>query len=378
MSLVPFAGRAALSAAARSPIIRAGTGLAAFNLVSDQVSQAAENARAAAREGQRIIRAAEDMISPVRNLFGTRTPRSAPRSVRRTPMTRGRRRNARMRRRQYLSRRRGPRMRAIYRVGRIFARSSVYRPTRRIFSGANRLLGPPPLFRQRTKHRTFDSGDPSNGTFNTLTSHPLIRIKYNADETLMNTRSSGSVTLRGVKVCFYWRYRDDILAEEPLVIRWWIIINRETTNPTSNVPGALDFWKKLDPDTETGDNGQDFAVTETALLRDRLQINPELYYVLRKGRLELARNNAGTGPLTGGGNVQNDRFGMINEYIPLNTMIRFPSNDVLDASDYPIDNNIWLTWMVYDKNKTQGDTGTTNACLWNYHAVNYWKDSGHR
>lgn len=378
-AIVPYVGRAVGSRAIQRTALGLGS-LYGYNFIGDQVAHAYNNARAAYQEANRLA----NMITPVR-LF--HTPTRTP--VRSTPMSRGRTRS-RMRRkrgrswstprrtpvRRRYSVRRSVRPHVSRGVGRTVMPSRVYFNTRSKWSYTNRLLGPMPGTGTRVKKKEYIDGAWQDllGQ-NQLYSISLIRIPYSDVDDAYNVRHTGAVTLKGVKCTISYRIPDNTNFA-PQVVRWAIIINKEAYTLTDLPISTVEFFKKTEETNLLNDSGDNFTDTETHVGYARRQINPNKYHIVRQGRFTLVKNSNATDSRAGGGNVQTDLYGTVNEWIPLNTQVKFPANDTLAASAYPVDHNLYFVYWVYQMDKTSAAGQPTGRYEVMVRVVNYWRDSG--
>lgn len=375
---MPYVGRIVATRAAQRAAVGAGS-LYGINLISDQAAHAYRNARAAYREASRLTNLARHMVTPTR-LFAT----PSRGRIRSTPMSRGR---VRSRMRRYRARARSTPKR-VYRARR-YARPStmrgivrrvmpsrVYKPTGSVYNYANRLLGPLPGTGTRNKKKEYmDTEWETTLLTKKLYSAPIIRVPWNDVDDTMNHRLTGAVDVTGIKVTTTFRYTASVDGE-PLAVRWALLINKETKTATNVDIPETDFFKKVEEVSLTGDSGDPFSQFQSAMGYNRSQINPKLYYILRQGRFLLTRNNAqGTGVKTGGGTKQMEQYGSINEYIPLNTQVRFPGNGGFEANEYPVDNNVYIVFWVYPVGTTPIDGETAGQFEVYNRFMTYFRDS---
>lgn len=397
MALVPLA-RASTSV---SPYVYRAVnpylGLLGFNEFSRQGRQAYNNLADFARQTSRLYR--ENMITPVR-LFSPR--------VRRTPLTRTPRRAGLMRYRKRLARRAGlyrsPLKRSMYGgspaakrrrigIGRNYggnrkvttiSKSALAKGNyRNPYNNCNKLLGELPWSVATTKKIIFSFQDWSPYNDKELYSLSLIRIPWDDNESVGTRRSTGRVHLTGIKlrVKFTSNTYDN---NNPIRIRWAIIVNKESVADTSVPISNTGFFEKKE-DQDAKDEGEDFTTGYGALHMDGQRINRDLYCVARQGTFILQRNNVGAVDpnqqrLTAGGVAQTDQFADINQYIRFNTLVGFAKNTdpVTDpTAEFPKDNQVYFVFWAYriDKMASQNAPVGDSVYLQLEHKC-YWKDVG--
>lgn len=239
-------------------------------------------------------------------------------------------------------------------------------------STLNRLLGPPPG--QGTLRKNHKISDWTTFPQHKLNTVPLIAIEYSSTPTDLNKRNDGAVLLKGVSLTARFKtFNLENLA--PIRVRWAIIANKETLANTNTAIPDADFFHPLTK-TSILESGFNFTTTDSAVTMERRRINTRKYLVVREGRFHLQKNGNNDNELTGGGTTQLDRFATIQQYIPLNTQIRFDNNATGPNDDYPADNNLFFVWWAYRINKvsTQIDNTTALAEIMQDISV-YWRNS---
>lgn len=266
-------------------------------------------------------------------------------------------------------------------IGRGNVKSTKWRPTKSYKSSVNRLLGPSPGYLSSNKKTERLQGTWNNHTDLVLVSNPLINVTWNNVDS-NSARLTGCVNLLGVKVKYLFQLHPNSgspagpYTGPPVQIRWAILCNKNAVADTStSVPLADFFLKETNPDLT--DVGEDFGTGFSALRMDGQRINPHDYLVLREGRMKLIRNSIDTtvGNVTGNATKQTSLYAKINEYIPLNTQVRFETNAVGEANGWPIDHQMYFVYWGYKMNKQSSDTGaTTNLFRIMYQVHNYFKE----
>jgi len=334
-----------------------------------------------------VVRNTKTVLSPA--LLSGTGYRSNDLSNYLSPRVRGRSNNKKMPRKAYrkrASKKRSYKPKGAAAVGSSFKRDNIdSRITRRskvtynkklttsAYNKLNTLLGPPPNFDTQVKRFDLEQAEWSACTRNALYGKACIKCPYSADSFTACKRTGNSIVVKGVNIKVNFKLKTQYLFE-PLLLRWAIIANLEDQTGTTSgtdVPTA-NFFQHIEPVSDA-EGGADFTQDDSICKMEMREINPRKWLVVKQGRQIMQRNNTAANDLALGGCTQLDKFCQVDEYVPVNTQMRFHST----LDDFPADKNIWFAYWGTTLDKAESNVDVNGAFDVQYVIITYFKDVRH-
>lgn len=163
----------------------------------------------------------------------------------------------------------------------------------------------------------------------------LVKIPYNSDDTLFNSRNGRLVNVRGVRFQWVCKWKDGQATNEPIQIRWAVINPKENTGATSDINNN-NWWVSLSPANEYAVNFSSSADWFDLMTRG---INQKKWGVLKEGTFLLGPAETAAGDTRTTWRQQK----IVQFYVRLNQQMKWGTNGVTDADAFP-NANIHFVW----------------------------------